>query len=48
MVRKKFVDGLATLAALVIILGVGSAARSAFAGEQNVNLNSAIEAPQNR
>lgn len=48
MVKQKFVDGLATLAALVIILGVSSAARSAFASELDTNLNSAIETPQNR
>ncbi|NIV17520.1 MAG: hypothetical protein GWN47_03730 [Woeseiaceae bacterium] len=42
MKKQTFVDGLAVAAALVIILGVGSAAKSAFADPVDLNLKTTI------
>lgn len=46
--KQKFVDGLAVAAALVIILGVGSAAKTAFAGPVDLSLNSGVTTSQSR
>lgn len=42
MKKQKLVDGLAVVAALVIILGVGSAAKSAFADPVNLTLKTTV------
>lgn len=48
MTNKKVFDGLAVFAALVVILGVGSAAKSAFADPANISLNSGVQTSLNR
>lgn len=48
MLKHRIVNGLAVAAALVIILGVGSAAKSAFANPVNLSLNSGAPASQTK
>ena len=47
MNTNRIFDGLALVAALVIIVGVGSAAVSAFQAPMNISLNSAAPASLN-
>jgi hypothetical protein len=46
--KHRFVNGLAVAAALVIILGVGSAAKTAFANPANLSLNSGASTSQTK
>lgn len=48
MTKQKVIDGLAAVAALVIILGVGSAAKSAFADSVNPDLNSGVPTTESK
>lgn len=48
MTKRNVIDGLAAVAALVILLGVGSAAKLAFADPVNLSLNSGVPASQSK